>query len=115
MKDVPKTIEAVWKIESTRLIAAIARVTHDVRGDLLMKMGNFPEAREEIQRHCPDAKPAGTGIADGEAEADGESRPVNLGAVQSCETLFSPVVRLMTRSGLRARVVESLFRGITSG
>ena len=23
---------------------------HSVRGDLLMKMGNFPEAREEIQR-----------------------------------------------------------------
>src|SRR2546426_9933901 len=30
MKDVAKTIEAVWKIESTRLIAAIARVTHDI-------------------------------------------------------------------------------------
>ncbi|MDE3161679.1 MAG: RNA polymerase sigma factor [Acidobacteriota bacterium] len=30
MSDVPKTIEAVWKIESTRLIAAIARVTRDV-------------------------------------------------------------------------------------
>jgi len=30
MSDVHKTIEAVWKIESTRLIAAIARVTHDV-------------------------------------------------------------------------------------
>lgn len=29
MKDVPKAIEAVWKIESTPLIAAIARVTHD--------------------------------------------------------------------------------------
>jgi predicted RNA polymerase sigma factor len=27
MSDVHKTIEAVWKIESTRLIAAIARVT----------------------------------------------------------------------------------------
>jgi len=27
---VPKTIEAVWKIESTRLIAAIARVTRDI-------------------------------------------------------------------------------------
>jgi hypothetical protein len=27
MKDVPKAIEAVWKIESTRLIAAIARLT----------------------------------------------------------------------------------------
>jgi predicted RNA polymerase sigma factor len=30
MSDVDKTIEAVWKIESTRLIAAIARVTHDI-------------------------------------------------------------------------------------
>jgi RNA polymerase sigma-70 factor, ECF subfamily len=30
MKDVPQAIEAVWKIESTRLIAAIARVTHDI-------------------------------------------------------------------------------------
>lgn len=30
MKDVPEAIEAVWKIESTRLIAAIARVTHDI-------------------------------------------------------------------------------------
>src|SRR6185295_14473982 len=30
MSDVAKTVEAVWKIESTRLIAAIARVTHDV-------------------------------------------------------------------------------------
>jgi len=27
---VPKTIEAVWKSESTRLVAAIARVTHDI-------------------------------------------------------------------------------------
>ena len=30
MSEVHKTIEAVWKIESTRLIAAIARVTHDI-------------------------------------------------------------------------------------
>ncbi|HKV36638.1 MAG TPA: RNA polymerase sigma factor [Pyrinomonadaceae bacterium] len=30
MKDVHMTIEAVWKIESTRLIAAIARVTRDI-------------------------------------------------------------------------------------
>ncbi len=30
MSDVHKTIEAVWKIESTRLIAAISRVTRDV-------------------------------------------------------------------------------------
>ena len=30
MGDAAKTIEALWKIESTRLIAAIARVTHDI-------------------------------------------------------------------------------------
>jgi predicted RNA polymerase sigma factor len=30
MKDVPKAIDAVWKIESTRLIADIARVTHGI-------------------------------------------------------------------------------------
>ena len=30
MSDVPRTIETVWKIESTRLIAAIARVTRDI-------------------------------------------------------------------------------------
>jgi RNA polymerase sigma factor (sigma-70 family) len=30
MSDVHRTIEAVWKIESTRLIAAIACVTHDI-------------------------------------------------------------------------------------
>ena len=30
MSDAPETIEAVWKIESTRLIAAIARVTRDI-------------------------------------------------------------------------------------
>lgn len=26
----PQAIEAVWKIESTRLIATIARFTHDI-------------------------------------------------------------------------------------
>ena len=30
MSDVQRTIEAVWKIESTRLIAGIARVTRDI-------------------------------------------------------------------------------------
>jgi RNA polymerase sigma-70 factor, ECF subfamily len=30
VSDIHKTIEAVWKIESTRLIAGIARVTHDI-------------------------------------------------------------------------------------
>jgi hypothetical protein len=32
MKDVPEAIEVVWKIESTRLIAAIARVTLNAVG-----------------------------------------------------------------------------------
>src|SRR5579862_3386182 len=30
MTDIHRTIEAVWKIESTRIIAAIARVTRDI-------------------------------------------------------------------------------------
>lgn len=30
MSDIQRTIEAVWKIESTRLIAGIARVTRDI-------------------------------------------------------------------------------------
>ena len=30
MSDIRRAIEAVWKIESTRLIAGIARVTHDI-------------------------------------------------------------------------------------
>lgn len=30
MNDVHRTIEAVWNIESTRLIAAIAHVTRDI-------------------------------------------------------------------------------------
>src|ERR1700761_8924668 len=30
MSDTLKTIEAVWKIESTRLIAGVARVTRDI-------------------------------------------------------------------------------------
>src|SRR4029077_11187947 len=30
MSDTHSAIEAVWKIESTRLIAGIARVTHDI-------------------------------------------------------------------------------------
>ena len=30
MSDIHRTIEAVWKIESTRLIAGIARVTRDI-------------------------------------------------------------------------------------
>jgi predicted RNA polymerase sigma factor len=31
MNDLPKTIGAVWKIDATRLVTAIARVTHDIR------------------------------------------------------------------------------------
>jgi predicted RNA polymerase sigma factor len=30
MTDIHRTIEAVWKIESTRLIAGIARVARDI-------------------------------------------------------------------------------------
>ena len=30
MTDIHRTIEAVWKIESARLIAGIARVTRDI-------------------------------------------------------------------------------------
>ena len=30
MSDAHRTIEVVWKVESTRLIAAIARVTRDI-------------------------------------------------------------------------------------
>src|SRR6202453_5257597 len=51
MTDIPKTIEAVWKIESTRLIAAIARVTHDIgiaeelaQDALLTALEVWPEA-----------------------------------------------------------------------
>jgi predicted RNA polymerase sigma factor len=45
-------------LDALDAIAAVAgdsalagyHLLHSVRGDLLMKMGNFPEAREEIQR-----------------------------------------------------------------
>ncbi len=47
----PDAIEAVWKIESTRLIAAIARVTHDIgiaeelaQDALVMALELWPEA-----------------------------------------------------------------------
>jgi hypothetical protein len=50
MKDVPKAIEAVWKIESTRLIAGIARVTHEIgiadSGDALARHLFFSESRK---------------------------------------------------------------------
>jgi predicted RNA polymerase sigma factor len=31
MNDVPETIEAVWKIDATQPVTAIARVTHNIR------------------------------------------------------------------------------------
>ncbi len=37
MKDVPQEIEAVWKMESTRLFAAIARFTHDMGAQTQME------------------------------------------------------------------------------
>jgi predicted RNA polymerase sigma factor len=39
-------------LDAVDAIAALAgyHLLHSVRGDLLMKLGNFPEAREEIQR-----------------------------------------------------------------
>jgi RNA polymerase sigma-70 factor, ECF subfamily len=43
MSDIHKAIEAVWKIESTRLLSS-------VRGDLLVKLGRYAEARDELQR-----------------------------------------------------------------
>jgi RNA polymerase sigma-70 factor (ECF subfamily) len=50
MSDVYRAIEAVWKIESTRLIAAIARVTRDIgiaeelaRDALVAALERWPE------------------------------------------------------------------------
>ena len=50
MSNIHKTIEAVWKIESTRLIAAIARVTRDIgiaeelaQDALVTALGVWPE------------------------------------------------------------------------
>jgi predicted RNA polymerase sigma factor len=34
MRDVPKAIEAVWKVESVRLIATIAQIAHDIGIDI---------------------------------------------------------------------------------
>jgi hypothetical protein len=46
MKDVPKTLEAVWKIESTGLNAAIARVPHDI--GIAEELGKL-----ELSHGCP--------------------------------------------------------------
>jgi predicted RNA polymerase sigma factor len=45
-------LAAVDAISTSTADSALARyhLLHSVRGDLLMKMGNFPAAREEIQR-----------------------------------------------------------------
>jgi len=45
-------LAAVDAIATPAADSALAcyHLLHSVRGDLLMKMGNFPEAREEIQR-----------------------------------------------------------------
>jgi predicted RNA polymerase sigma factor len=42
-----RAIDAVWRIESAKLIAGLARI---VRDDLLAKLGRFDEAREEFAR-----------------------------------------------------------------
>jgi predicted RNA polymerase sigma factor len=42
MKDVPEALEAVWKTESTRLIAAIARVTHVGIAEELAQDAGYP-------------------------------------------------------------------------
>jgi len=51
MSDVARTIEAVWRIESTRLIAAMARVTRDIgiaeelaQDALVAALERWPEA-----------------------------------------------------------------------
>ena len=31
MNDLPKTIQAVWKVDAARLVTAIARVTYNIR------------------------------------------------------------------------------------
>jgi predicted RNA polymerase sigma factor len=45
-------LDALDAIASPASESALAgyHLLHSVRGDLLMKMGNFPAAREEIQR-----------------------------------------------------------------
>jgi len=47
MNDVPKTIEAVWKIGATRLLTAIARITHNIR--------IAEELAQESPGHCAPA------------------------------------------------------------
>jgi RNA polymerase sigma-70 factor, ECF subfamily len=57
MSDIHRTIEAVWKIESTRLIAGIARVTRDIgiaeeltQDTLVAALEQWPE--EGVRAHA---------------------------------------------------------------
>jgi hypothetical protein len=71
MSDVAKTIEAVWKIESTRLIAAIARVTHDIGIAEELAQGEKPsQSRIGGRAWKPRASPVAAALAGG-----GLSRP----------------------------------------
>jgi predicted RNA polymerase sigma factor len=47
--DALDSIDVIAMPAADRALAGY-HLLHSVRGDLLMKMGNFPEAREEIQR-----------------------------------------------------------------
>ena len=52
MNDVPKTIEAVWKIGATRLVTAIARVTHNIRiAEELAQEARSLRSRSGSRRH----------------------------------------------------------------
>lgn len=55
--DIHRMIDAVWRVESARLIAGLTRLVRDsyhllpgVRGDLLAIPGRFSEACEEFAR-----------------------------------------------------------------
>lgn len=45
--DTHRAIEAVWRIESAKIIASLTPI---MRGDLLRKLGRFDEARAELER-----------------------------------------------------------------
>ncbi|HEX4229034.1 MAG TPA: hypothetical protein VHZ07_10210 [Bryobacteraceae bacterium] len=106
MKDVPKAIKAVWKIESTRLIAAIARVTHDIG---IQKYEEIARELEWQQQQLGDALEHSLDqVIDDDIlrliltachpVLTVEARIglyVNLGAVQSCETRIADWSRLI--------------------
>src|ERR1700761_2938532 len=58
MTDIHKTIEAVWKIESTRLIAGIARVTGDIGSAEELAQDAFVTALERWPDEGIPEKPA---------------------------------------------------------